>query len=581
MTVRSAAALIRRAPAGGVRVSRWLRASLLALADLLRDIVGLLDFLDLLNLAGKGILRINIKALTLAILFYLGFNRLWLWMFDAPAIDPGTVTTVTVWLAFVAVFGGILLVATSVAIRGARLSSAQAYLLNLTEVRKRSSYLTLARDLWRFVFCEEARVALPLAERRARERDVRGLLAALEREPYRGRVACPGAPDGGALMDAREADALARVRERGLYFTRAGFLFVAATVLRYPVPPHLYRRFSGLDFARVDDWFDGGYFDVSDDRLAHQFASSRVLASARRRVCLPAAVKLRLAVGGAIRRMWFLLVSRSFAIHAARLLDELNRDLKPLAGAVPVEFAAPGPYFSALHLLWPTVESEREIAEIFGQAGSEAIAAARRRLVTAVFGREPGSAARVVDRMFVPNWVRAYEVRKRYDADWIEHLARTGLAELSFLGLAPARLAAERRDVGQRAARLARFRAALASPPLRGLAPDAETERALAVAYLAGSKGLRDAADAVIDAGGDPEALRSRCALVVAHRGRITHALRELRIHHLLCREQILNYRRQLEELLAAGRVDDSRAATREIPAWQTSSTGSSASSTT
>lgn len=546
-----------------LRPLSWLgraRASLVATGELLRDLIGLVDFLDLLNLAGKNLLRVNVKAITLVLLIYLGVNELSNALLGREAIDGAAVKSVTLAYAGVAVFAGVFLVLTSVVVKGSRLSAAQAYLLNLTEVRKRSEYGPLAARLWIEVFQEEARMSLPLAERRAREVEVRAVLRAISAEAYQGEEPVPGAPRGGATMDAREVAALRRIHDRGLFFTRLGFLYVTERLLRHPIPPHLYRKCSGLDFARVADYFDGGYFDVTDDRLAQQFAASRVLMEARSATRLPWPVRLRYSVGGGIRRMWFLLVSRAFAIQIAKLVDRLNQRLQPLPRATGS--VLDGSFFCALHLLWPTRESEAEIADVFGPAGSAAVAACRRKLVASVFGRRGASARRVIDRMFVPNYLHAYEIRKRFDPDFLARLLRTGLHELRFLGLSERRLQAEWRDVSERQHGLEGFSRLLEREGQSDLVRDSEARRAVQVGFLTNRLNLASIAYRVAeleraepgvsgDVAAERAALRSACTAVAREQERVTRAVRELRIHHLLCREQILQYRCQLNDLLA------------------------------
>lgn len=530
-----------------LRMFGWfvrLRASLVATGELLRDIVGLLDFLDLANLAGKSLLRVNVKAITLALLVSLGINRIARAIVDRDALSEEAVKSFTVAYAAIAVVGGILLVLTSVLVRGSRIAAAQAYHLNLTEVRKRNELGFLVRGLWTEAYQEEARLLLSLDERRRRERTVRALLDSVRAMPWCGVEPCPGSTPGGATMDARTASAFRAIRDGGLYLTRVGFEFVAENVLSNPIPPHLYVIWSGLDFARVADYFDGGYFDVSDDRLAHQIAASPVLARAKSAVRLPLGVRLRYGVGAGIRRLWFVLVTRAFAIQIAKQVDALNVRAARANGT-------PSSYFNALHLFWPTFESEEDIELRFSADMLVAVRQARQVLVKRVFGRDRGGAFRGVDRMFVPNFLFVHELRKRCDPDYIDRLVRSNLADLAFLGLSRARLEAERADLVARKASLDAFSAVL---PQLGLDPEvctAEGQRTLRYAFLTDAAAVQREARAVAaSAPGARAALARACRDALTGRELATRTLRELRIHHLLCREQILNYRRQLSELL-------------------------------
>jgi hypothetical protein len=527
-----------------------LRASLVASGELVRDIVGLLDFLDLANLAGKSLLRVNVKAITLALLVSLGINRIARAVVDRDALSEEAVKSFTVAYAAIAVVGGILLVLTSVLVRGSRIAAAQAYHLNLTEVRKRNELGFLVRGLWTEAYQEEARLLLPLAERRRRERMVRALLDNVRALPWCGVELCPGSPPGGATMDARTASAFRAIRDGGLHLTRVGFEFVAENVLSHPIPPHLYSIWSGLDFARVADYFDGGYFDVSDDRLAHQIAASPVLARAKLDVRLPLGVKLRYGVGAGIRRLWFVLVTRAFAIQIAKQVDALNARVARQSGA-------PSSYFNALHLFWPTFESEEDIEIRFSKDVLIAVRAARQALVRRVFGRERAGAFRGVDRMFVPNFLFVYELRKRCDPDFIDRLVRTNFAELGFLRLSPARLDAERDDLIARKGALDAFVAVLPQLGLDPAACSAEGLRTLRYAFLTDTAGVQLQARAVAaSTPGARNGLARACREALAAREMATRTLRELRIHHLLCREQIVNYRRQLAELLGDTGID-------------------------
>lgn len=537
-----------------LRMFGWfgrLRASLVATGELVRDIVGLLDFLDLANLAGKSLLRVNVKAITLALLVSLGINRIARAVVDRDALSEEAVKSFTVAYAAIAVVGGILLVLTSVLVRGSRIAAAQAYHLNLTEVRKRNELGFLVRGLWTEAYQEEARLLLSLPERRQRERMVRALLDNVRALPWCGVEPCPGSPPGGATMDARIASAFRAIRDGGLHLTRVGFEFVAENVLSHPIPPHLYSIWSGLDFARVADYFDGGYFDVSDDRLAHQIAASPVLARAKLDVRLPFGVKLRYGVGAGIRRLWFVLVTRAFAIQIAKQVDALNAKAARSGGGAPTS------YFNALHLFWPTFESEEDIELRFSADMLVAVRQARLTLVKRVFGRERAGAFRGVDRMFVPNFLYVYELRKRCDPDYIDRLVRSNLQEIEFVHLSRSRIEAEREDLAARKSALDAFVAVL---PRLGLGPDgekAEAVRTLRYAFLTDTGSVQREARAV--AASQPAALERlarACRRALEARELATQTLRELRIHHLLCREQILNYRRQLADLLGGAGND-------------------------
>jgi len=334
---------------------------------------------------------------------------------------------------------------------------------------------------------------------------------------------------------ARSEEHLERFWERIYRFERedqAQFLERARQALLAPLPQTRQRYELGLDLHLLEDWYDGAYFDRSDQKLVQQYAGDAALLQARRNAGLTVWASLGDLPSRIQQRLWFLLTTRAVAIHVADAVERSNQRWDTTD-------------FNAQVLLWPGEEDAHWLTQHEG--AREEILARRAKLVTRCFGRREARTRQMLDRLFGPNLRLATRLRLRFDAEYalgtLGYTAQGDLDELAWDPTDPLRRFVARylEEVGPA---LTACRAALeqAAPQ----AP-ARIRRAALVLWHDHHHGRHRRVPALT-----PDTVRPWLELAEGQHERVTHLLILVRQHHELARLERQSYHDLVEALRAS-----------------------------
>ncbi len=334
---------------------------------------------------------------------------------------------------------------------------------------------------------------------------------------------------------ARSEEHLARFWERIYRFEQedpAEFLERARQALLAPLPQTRQRYELGLDLHLLEDWYDGAYFDRSDEKLVQQYAGDAALLQARRNAGLTFWASLGDLPSRIQQRLWFLLTTRAVAIHVADAVERSNHHWDTTD-------------FNAQALLWPGEEDAHWLTHHEG--AREEILSRRAKLVKRCFGRREARTRQMLDRLFGPNLRLATRLRLRYDAEYalgiLGYTPHGDLDELAWDPADPLRRFVARylEEVGPAltACRSALEQAAPSVP--------AEIRRAALVLWHDRHHGRHRSVPALT-----PDTVKPWLELAEEQHERVTHLLILVRQHHELARLERQSYHDLVEALRAS-----------------------------
>ena len=365
--------------------------------------------------------------------------------------------------------------------------------------------------------------------------------------------------------------------------TKRAFLSSARHAIREHLEQEEQTRRIGFDLSQWEDWRDSAYFHTNDRRLAQQFSGNPVLQAAKRETNWGYPEELNHMARRSWQKLWFRLFTRAISVHLGTALTELNEDY-------PVEQV--GRRFKAQLIMWPGAERDaawldelqvcepqrgwlaRGIRNFFlrnpdlpspaarlweqvastvtsrGQHGFETvreeIVARRLNLIKSRFGRTFRDAEEIIDRIYLPTFELATELRIAYDAEYAAGLLeQTPAADYKRLGFSAEQVS----DIQDRTDRVRRELASFldhAREAVPTLSDDRESRRAVAVAYHTNRNDWKShySPDEPVN-----QDFRDRIADAVARRKRASHYLQEVRMHQSLTLMQVLGARRYIRRL--------------------------------
>lgn len=385
-------------------------------ARFFRDALRLVHLVDVLSRLGDLLLRRSLRyTLLMVAIALLGYGSK---AFGLSGFTARQAFTLPLLVGGTTLVGGLLLKFIPAMLASRRLVIAQAAEINLMEDYRKAQAPEHLEALWDRVFCAEVDVD-------------------------------PGAPK-----------------------TREAFLATAQEVLATPHPQTRERYEMGVDLHLLEDWYDGAYLDRSDVKLGEQFDGDPSIRYAARLIHYGALADLPALPGRWVQHLWFLLCTRSVAIHVADAVDSLNQRFDTSD-------------FNAQVILWPGEEDAPWLARYPG--ARQEVLSRRGALVRQTFGRTPARTRVMVARLFGMEVRRATRLRLLMDPEYAAGALGTDpLEDLRAWGVPAA----------DPIARLARQRRAW-----------------LAAALPA----LEDAIDDALGRGDDRPATLRRAALVLCH----------------------------------------------------------------
>jgi len=396
---------------------RGIRKTASARSQTCKDILRLARLDDLLSQAGAVMMRTSPKAtLWTAGIAVSGRLTSYLGL-------PGF-TRIEALLAPVVVGGGLLALGAAMryvprALSGRLATIAEANDLNLMEDYRKSEALDHLRILWDRVFRHESTIRYSPAEQQA-ERDA--ICSARQRvEETVRRWDGSLRKSLGIESDRDVADVVAAVMserplDNNLEKSREGFLASALYALRHTRPQSSEAYDVGLHLNLYEDFCDGAYFDPNDTKLYEQYAGHVSLTVIKREVGFGRIDSLRQVPKLVLSKFWFFLVMREMAMEAGRAVQRLNERYDTEA-------------FNSQVLLWPGEEDAEWLTAFKG--AREEIVALRQSILSTVLGTDYGNAACVLERIFLPCFECATDLRIRYDPEYCDGTLDSPGAETS------------------------------------------------------------------------------------------------------------------------------------------------------
>jgi len=296
----------------------------------------------------------------------------------------------------------------------------------------------------------------------------------------------------------------------------------------------------GIDLRFLEDWRNGGYFDGSDVKLVEQWEASATLAAVKREVGCGHWDNLCSLPGRVAHKFWTSMILRAIGVQVGEALSLLNRKYQT-------------DYFNAQALLWPGEEDAPWLNQ-FPSARADLLER-RQVLLERVFGKDLYDARRMLERMVLPCYLAATDLRARFDPEYLDgSLGYTAVSDLEALGAEPWQIEPYRKRAqrAQDAERLLDDFLPMLRPELAK--PDhAESLRAVRIALHLDRRKLRRLFDQLLARPQSREILARRIGAVldqvVRVRVRTSRLLVGLRVHHELTRLHHLGYVELLEVL--------------------------------
>lgn len=424
---------------------------------------------------------------------------------------------------------------------------AEANDLNLMEDYRKSQALDHLNALWDAVFQYESAMRYRPSERQAEYDAIHSARQRVEEairlwdEPLRETLGIRSDRDVADVVTAVMSE---RPLSDNLEKSREGFLVSALYALRHALPQSSEAHTIGFRLNLYEDFCDGAYFDPSDTKLLEQYAGNVSLAAVKRDVGFGRTDGLRQLPRLVLSKIWFFLVTRKVAMDAGRAVQFLNCRYNTSA-------------FNSQVLLWPGEEDAEWLVDFAGARAS--VLALRKSIVTAALGGDYDNAARVLERIFLPCFEFATELRARYDPEYCDgsldgagaetgwDIASSLAGDLEAQGYADKEVARSRTYADRVKCEQARFVGYLSARHPH-IASDGPALRATKIAFHIDKNGLRQTFEAT-DAADREALLDEQIARAVVETTTYSERLVALRLHHQLTLLQLEGYKRLARRL--------------------------------
>jgi len=311
------------------------------------------------------------------------------------------------------VFGGMLGGGTALKVIPRAVSSklttiAEANDLNLMEDYRKSQVLEHLNVLWDRVFWYESALRYERIERFA-ERDqiiadrlfIRSQLCKWPKDVL-SRLGISKDEDIDKIVtDIMTAFPLTDKMEK----SREGFVCSCLFALRHALPQSSQAERVGYKMNLWEDERDGAYFDRADAKLFEQYFGNVTITDIKHDVGFRRIDQLKELPSKYSRKAWFYFITRKVAIETGRALKYLNEKYKT-------------DLFNSQALLWPGEENAKWIEDFPG--AHEEIIRLRKRIIWSALGNNYEDAANTLDRMLLPLFEFATELRFKYDPEYCD-----------------------------------------------------------------------------------------------------------------------------------------------------------------
>jgi hypothetical protein len=285
---------------------------------------------------------------------------------------------------------------------------AEANDLNLMEDYRKSQVTEHLNVLWNKVFWHESDIRYTRDERSA-ERDriiadkkhVRGEICGWDR----GILERLGVRTQKDIDDIVMAIMTEKPLSDNMEKSREGYIISSIYALKHALPQSSQARQIGFRLNLYEDACDGAYFDRSDVKLFEQYIGNTTLMDIKDEVGFGRADSIRQVPKKASWRFWFSLVTRKIATGVGRAVKYLNDKYRT-------------DLFNSQVLLWPGEEGAEWMDDFPG--AREQTLKLRESIIKGALGDGYENAVTVLDRILLPCFEFATDLRLRYDPEYCD-----------------------------------------------------------------------------------------------------------------------------------------------------------------
>ena len=188
--------------------------------------------------------------------------------------------------------------------------------------------------------------------------------------------------------------------------SREGFIISSLYALRHPLPQSTQKAKVGFGLALYEDFCDGAYFDQSDEMLFQQYVGHTTITRIKRECQIGKRAILSQVPNKLSRKLWFSLVTRKVAMGVGKAVRNLNRQYNT-------------DMFNTQVVLWPGEEDAAWVKD-FPEA-REKVLALRKQIFFSALGKTYENAVTVLDRVQLPCFEFALDLRVRYDYEYLDN----------------------------------------------------------------------------------------------------------------------------------------------------------------
>ncbi len=295
---------------------------------------------------------------------------------------------------------------------------AQANFLNLLEDKKKSKRKKHLEHLWRYIFSREASLLYDENRLKKRKEEIeryrRELLNILKNIPLelaKNYLNFDPTNDEDILAFLESMDAFRPLSSNGKIMTEEEFMISSMFALTHPLRVDEEERLIGYDIKLLEDWYDGAYFTLNDNKLSEQMKGNAVLQKIKDMVQIPTFEKIALSIVNIDGKLWFKAIMKTIEIRTGRVLLQLNEKF-------------PGYEINAEHLFWPDHNA------FANSALEDEVENSRKKLLKEIFGKTIYEGRRKLNRFQKRNFENAFSIRKRFDPDFIFEVNEEYLSEM-------------------------------------------------------------------------------------------------------------------------------------------------------
>jgi len=285
---------------------------------------------------------------------------------------------------------------------------AEANDLNLMEDYRKSQVMEHLNELWDRVFWYESDIRYTRDQRLAEYDRIIADKKYLRKEISgwdKGVLERLGARNEKDIDDIVMAIITEKPLTDKIEMSREGYIISSIYALRHALPQSSQAKQIGFCLNLYEDACDGAYFDESDVKLFEQYVGNIALTNIKSEVGFGRLDAARQIARKTSWRFWFYLITRKIATGVGKAVRDLNECYSTNM-------------FNSQALLWPGEEKAEWMDDFPG--AKEKVLELRKSIIRGTLGDNYENAAIMLDRMLLPCFEFATDLRLRYDPEYCD-----------------------------------------------------------------------------------------------------------------------------------------------------------------